>query len=101
MSGTGHAVDPAEKLGRMANQIATFFRSYPDEEAIAGIHEHIVAFWSPTMRRDLSARVANDVTGLDPLVVAAVRAISTGTSPARKEAAGPGEAGQIGASDAG
>lgn len=97
----GHAVDPAEKLGRMANQIAAFFRSYPDEEAIAGVHDHIIAFWSPTMRRDLLARADRDTTGLDDLVVAAVHAISTGRSPARRVAAGPAEAGEIGASDAG
>lgn len=96
-----HAVDPADKLGHMANQIATFFRSYPDEEAVAGIHEHIVAFWSPSMRRDLAARVERDTTGLDPFVVRALRTATDAVSPARREAAGPDEAGQIGASDAG
>ena len=94
-------VDPAEKLGRMANQIATFFRSYPDDEAVAGIHEHIVAFWSPTMRRDLTARAGRDTAGLDPLVVRALHAMTNAASPARREVAGPAEAGQIGASDAG
>jgi formate dehydrogenase subunit delta len=98
---TTHAVDPAEKLGRLANQIATFFRSYPDAEAIAGIHDHIVSFWSPTMRRDILARADRDTAGLDPLVVAALHAITTGKSPAFREAAGPDEVGQIGASDAG
>lgn len=96
-----HTADPAEKLGRMANQIATFFRSYPDEEAVAGIHEHIVAFWSPSMRRDLAARVVHDTTGLDSLVVRALHAMTGAVSPARRESAGPAEAGQIGASDAG
>jgi formate dehydrogenase subunit delta len=94
-------VDPGEKLGRMANQIAGFFRSYPEEEAIAGVHDHIVSFWSPSMRRDILARADRDPVGLDPLVVAALHAISTGKSPASREAAGPGEVGEIGASDAG
>jgi formate dehydrogenase subunit delta len=98
---TGQPVDPAEKLGRMANQIAAFFRSYPEDEAIAGIHDHIVSFWSPTMRRDILARADRDTAGLDPLVVAALHDITTGKSPTSREAAGPDEVGEIGASDAG
>ncbi len=35
------AVTQADKLVRMANQIATFFRSYPEEEAVAGVQKHI------------------------------------------------------------
>lgn len=93
--------DPAEKLVRMANQIATFFRSYPDEEAVAGIQEHIVAFWSPSMRRDFTARAQRTEDGIDPLVVAAFGPAQAAESPAKREAAGPGEAGQIGAMDAG
>ena len=89
------------KLDHMANQIAAFFRAYPDEEAVAGIHEHIRSFWSPAMRRDLLARADADSARLDPLVVTALHALSTGSSPARKEAAGPSEVGEIGASDAG
>ena len=34
-------MEAGAKLDHMANQIAAFFRSYPDEEAVAGIHEHI------------------------------------------------------------
>jgi formate dehydrogenase subunit delta len=93
--------DPAEKLVRMANQIATFFRAYPEEEAVAGIHEHIVAFWSPVMRRDLLARADRTGDGIDPLVCKAIRALRTGVSPAHRESAGPAEAGQLGAADAG
>ena len=47
------ATHPNDKLVRMANQIALFFRSYPENEAVAGIHNHIVAFWTPKMRRDI------------------------------------------------
>ena len=101
MSGTAHAVDPADKLVRMANQIAAFFRSYPEDEAVAGVHEHIVAFWSPVMRRDLLAYADRNGGGVDPLVSAAIHALGRGTSPARREAAGPAEAGQLGADDAG
>jgi formate dehydrogenase subunit delta len=94
-------IDTGAKLARMANQIATFFRSYPEQEATDGIHDHIVSFWTPRMCQDLLAHADRDPTGLDPLVVAAVHAMGSGRSPTYKEAAGPGEVGEIGASDAG
>ncbi len=94
-------MDVGAKLDHMANQIATFFRSYPEDEAIAGVHDHIRSFWSPAMRRDLAARAETGLADLDPLVTAALHALTTGKSPARREAAGPAEVGEIGASDAG
>lgn len=94
-------MDPGAKLDHMANQIAAFFRSYPDDEAVAGVHDHIRSFWPPVMRRNLVARVDAGTATLDPLVVAALHALATGKSPARKEAAGPDDVGEIGASDAG
>ena len=94
-------MDTGAKLDHMANQIASFFRSYPDEEAVAGIHEHIRSFWSPSMRRDLVARADAGHAKLDILVVKALHSLATARSPARKEAAGPAEVGEIGASDAG
>ena len=94
-------MDIGAKLDHMANQIAGFFRSYPDEEAVAGIHDHIRSFWSPAMRRDLLARDDAGAARLDPLVTAALHALKTGKSPAQREAAGPAELGEIGASDAG
>ena len=90
-----------EKLARMANQIASFFRSYPETEAVAGVQEHIRAFWSPVMRRDLQACVDERVLTLDPLVMAAVEQLASGKSPAAKEMAGPEQVGAIDASDAG
>ena len=30
---------------------ATFFKSYPEKEALEGIAEHINKFWEPRMRR--------------------------------------------------
>lgn len=101
MSAAGPAADPADKLVRMANQIALFFHSYPHEEAVAGVQDHIVSFWSPVMRRDLLARADRDGAALDPLVTASLTALRSGASPTRREAAGPGEVGEIGASDAG
>ena len=40
-----------EKLVRMANQIATFFLSQPEEVRIDGVATHINKFWEPRMRR--------------------------------------------------
>ncbi|RVC20881.1 formate dehydrogenase subunit delta, partial [Mesorhizobium sp. M7A.F.Ca.CA.004.04.2.1] len=45
-----HIMSTAEKLVRMANQIADFFHSKPREEGIAGVAEHINKFWEPRMR---------------------------------------------------
>ena len=64
-----------EKLAYMANQIATFFRSKPEAEAIAGIAMHINDFWEPRMRAQLLDRLAEGGEGLNPLVVAAGPAI--------------------------
>ena len=103
MSAAG-SVDPGVKLAQMANQIATFFRSYPEEEAVAGIHQHIVDFWSPIMRRQLVEWAGQGRADLDPLVVSAVAALAalgSAASPTRRVTAGPVEAGQLGASDAG
>ena len=62
-----------EKLISMSAQIATFFRSYPREEAVASVRKHVVSFWTPAMLELLEARVAADPSGVDPLVVAAMR----------------------------
>ena len=60
-----------EKLVYMANQIATFFRSQPEEKAVAGVAEHINSFWEPRMRAALLDRVAENPTGIDGLVLKA------------------------------
>jgi len=64
-----------EKLAYMANQIATFFRSKPEAEAVAGVAGHINDFWEPRMRAQLLARLVDGGEGLNPLVVAAGPAI--------------------------
>ena len=95
------SADIHAKLARMANQIADYFRSYPEDEAVAGVHEHIRAFWSPMMRRDLKACVDTDPASVHPLVLAALRRADGGPTPAGKETAGPDQVGAIDASDAG
>ena len=58
-------------LAMMANQIGSFFLSYPDqEEARAEIATHIQRFWAPRMRSQLLEHVAlTGGHGLDPLPV--------------------------------
>ena len=89
-----------EKLTRMANQIAGFFRSYPEDKALAGIRDHLVAFWTPGMREAILTHVRQGGSGLDPLVVQALQGDQPGESPIEKETAGPEKVGQLG-SDAG
>jgi formate dehydrogenase subunit delta len=89
-----------EKLIHMANQIAGFFRSYPEDKALAGINDHLVTFWTPAMRSTILAHARQGGAGLDPLVVRALRATKLGKSPIEKEVAGPETVGPLG-SDAG
>jgi formate dehydrogenase subunit delta len=89
-----------EKLVRMANQIASFFRSYPEDQAIHGIHDHLIAFWTPNMRMSLLAHVNGGNQELDSLVIKALQTVPGGNSPIEKEVAGPEQVGELG-SDAG
>lgn len=51
-----------------ANQIALYFAAYPNDEAVAGIADHIRKFWDPRMRADLRAMLDKDEAGLHVLV---------------------------------
>lgn len=64
-----------EKMTRMANQIATFFRLKPQEEAVEAVAKHLNDFWEPRMRRQLLDWIAAGGEGLDPLVISAADAI--------------------------
>ena len=91
-----------DKLVRMANEIAKFFRPYAADEAAAGIRHHITAFWTPKMRAALVQRLSHgEAVELDPLVATALRGQATDASPTQRESAGPATAGEVGASDAG
>ena len=89
-----------EKLLAMADQIATFFRSYPADEAAASVRKHLVTFWTPVMVRQLEDRVAKDAAGIDPLVAAALRRADTSGNLIERAAAPEGQSGVM-ASDAG
>jgi formate dehydrogenase subunit delta len=56
-----------------ANEISKFFASFPQEEAVAGIQNHIRMYWVPRMRRQIIDYVADGGTELHPLAVAAVK----------------------------
>ena len=65
----------ADKITRMANQIATFMESKPHAEGVAGVASHINDFWEPRMRRQLFALLDAGGAGLRPLVIEAAAAI--------------------------
>ena len=60
-----------EKLVRMANQIATFFLSQPEDVRIEGVATHINKFWEPRMRRRFFEMVDAGAGDFLPLVLAA------------------------------
>ncbi|MGL4319899.1 MAG: formate dehydrogenase subunit delta [Paracoccaceae bacterium] len=64
-----------DKLIHMANQIATFFTTKPEAEGLAGIAEHINAYWEPRMRNQLFAHLDAGGAGLHPLFIAAAKGI--------------------------
>jgi len=57
------------KLVRMANQIATFFLSQPEDIRAEGVATHINKFWEPRMRRQLFEHIDAGGQGLLPLVI--------------------------------
>lgn len=95
------AATQEDKLLRMANQIASFFRSYPDEEAVAGVHKHIQAFWTPKMVHKLEAALPAFGDKADILVRKAMHIVEpSAESPVRPATRDPQKLGE-GASDAG
>jgi formate dehydrogenase subunit delta len=63
---------PPEKLVRMANQIATFFRSQKGIDQTKAVAGHLSDYWTKAMVQALGAYVAGGGTGLDPLARAAL-----------------------------
>ena len=68
----GHKADPADRLIAMANQIASFFASYPHDQGVAGVASHINQFWDPRMRRRFLAAAQARGGELHALVADAV-----------------------------
>ncbi|SFV17711.1 formate dehydrogenase subunit delta [Pseudoduganella namucuonensis] len=75
----------ADHLVTMANQIGTFFESYPDEmEASTEIANHLKRFWAPSMRSRLLEYIDIERgAGLKPLVLASISANREQLAPAR------------------
>ena len=61
-----------ETMVHMANQIADYFASYPHDEAVDGITDHLLKFWEPRMRRQIIGYVADGGSGLRDLALEAV-----------------------------
>jgi formate dehydrogenase subunit delta len=57
-----------QDMVRMANQMADFFKSYSEIEAIDGISDHINKFWDPRMRRVFIAHIETGGEGFSELV---------------------------------
>jgi formate dehydrogenase subunit delta len=66
---------------RMANQMADFFKSYGEQEAVDGIADHINKFWDPRMRRDFFAHVDRGGAGLNQLVLKAAASVRRPVTP--------------------
>ncbi|QCI67040.1 formate dehydrogenase subunit delta [Phreatobacter stygius] len=69
------ATDPTAKLAHMAGHIAEFFKSYPEDQAVAAIADHINQFWSWRMREDFVTAFRPDDPALAPLVAKALAGI--------------------------
>lgn len=65
-------LDPQAKMIYMANQIAKFMESKPQEEGVALFASHINDFWEPRLRTQFFAILDAGGAGLRPLVMLAV-----------------------------
>ena len=86
-----------DKLAAMANQIAQYFRSYPEPEAIAGIALHLKHFWTPRMLEAMRAQARTSDPTLDAYVIAAM----TQPRPAARNPAANVAVGDLAKCDAG
>ena len=63
-----------QRLVHMANQVASFFASYPEAEAIDGTANHLKAYWDPRMRREMAAHLTDRAgAGLSHIAMEAVK----------------------------
>jgi len=70
MSNTG------KKLVYMANQIGDFFQSYPHDQAVKGIKEHIEKFWDPRMLNQIYAIIEKPDHGVKPNALEALQILA-------------------------
>ncbi len=64
-----------DQLVTMANQIGSFFKSYPDQgKAKEEIANHLTKFWAPPMRNQIKEHVAKNAgKGLEVIVIDAIQ----------------------------
>lgn len=65
-----------DKMVRMANQIAKFFKTQPGNDQAEKVANHLRDYWDPRMRSQICDHVAQGGEGLDDIAVRAVRMIS-------------------------
>jgi formate dehydrogenase subunit delta len=63
----------SEHMVHMANQIALNFASYPHEEAVVQVADHLQKFWERRMRKQIVEYIAAGGRGVHELVVEAVK----------------------------
>ena len=70
----------ADTLIRNVNQIALFFASYPREEGIAGVTDHLKKFWERRMKDQIVQYVSHGGAGLHELALEAVKRLEQAKS---------------------
>jgi formate dehydrogenase subunit delta len=65
----------ASSMVHNANQIALFFATYPHDEAVAGIANHLSKYWERRMRDQIQKYVAEGGSGLHELVLEALKQV--------------------------
>lgn len=75
----------ANKLVKMANQIAEFFAGEPERTAaVDGVALHLQRFWEPRMRKAMYAALdAGEVQGMHELVATVLRERRNALEPVR------------------
>jgi formate dehydrogenase subunit delta len=67
----------AETMVHNANQIALYFASYPHDEAVAGVLDHLKKYWERRMKDQIIDYVAHGGAGLHELAVEAVKRMAS------------------------
>ena len=70
----------ADHLVHMANQIAVFFASYPREEAVSGVADHLKKFWERRMLEQAFEYIDEGGSGLHPLAFEALHRLHSPAS---------------------
>ena len=69
-------MNTGQKLVYMANQIGDFYKSYPHDQAVKGISEHIKKFWDPRMLKQIYQIMRQPDNGLKPNTLEAIQILS-------------------------